>query len=410
MSALDLNDDCWTTLLAFLAHISIDELLKCGTLNRRFKNLVDTHPLWTFVGKTLKIEPPKPRASGNETWKSLILQMGGTFCERCFQHMAPGGLGELHRFSYRQPVVLVCYGCGYTHKQQQEELFRRRRKERLLREIGNLPIFQGCNSARIFEADIAHMPGKVTSWLHDGPDINLAPKMALEFGALAGRRAVVKEMCAELSQRSEIQTWVLTGVGNIQQIAQYIRDRGNRQEEVNRRFPELADEFKVEWWVDCGLGDIGQIVHTLQQQKGRKRDLESKLNVFGLRSSMDSYVCETHINDGIGDVDEIVTGMREMDWFRRCTRYESLRYVENTGSYHGRGRGVHIDVEVGKKLALDQWVQTSLRQYTEAKTVADICQHLQPSEIPPQFLHAKLEERIRSTSNVAAQQATTSHR
>ncbi|KAJ3045636.1 hypothetical protein HK097_001137 [Rhizophlyctis rosea] len=298
MATRDLNDDCWTHCTSYLANTSINELLKCGTLNRRFENLVDTHPFWVSLGKRLKVGPPKPRARKYKTWKSLPVQFV---------------IDDTNR-------VKSTYSVEQT---------------------GNTLSLNSENS-----------PSSQNATLQ---------KSSRHHKQFAERRAVVKEKFSDVGSNREVADWVRTGTGNIDQIVQEIRDKIAREELVAQKIPQFVGEWAVRRWMNWKEGDIDQIMQAIQnkisrqelvdrqfpqfagerkvlifRQRNAKRDdrraeLKAKLAAFGLSLREDATLGNQYIHEGYGNADEIVTCEREIERYIRCTKYQELKRERDHG-------------------------------------------------------------------------------
>ncbi|KAJ3048269.1 hypothetical protein HK097_010726 [Rhizophlyctis rosea] len=415
MSARDLNDDCWTQVTFHLARTSIGELLKCGTISRRFQYLVDTNPFWPAVGKRLKVEPPKPRARKYRTWKSLVMPKRSTFCEKCLKNIR-----QQHKlYMFAEPhsvVVIVCGKCLRKHQTKELELFRRAKRAHLTRELGKLAIFGGCNIDNVYKELVDEVPRSVRLWLHDGTDTNLAFQMAVKFEELAQRRADVMQRFPEEANEYEVQCWVRTAEGDIDQIVQAIRDKWDREALVAQQFSDFEAECTVWSWVESGEGDIEQIVQVIRTRDDRRTELKNKLAVYGLSLGINSRMCNAYIDDAVGDVDLVVICSREAEWFCRCTEFHELCLVEEEydsddeewcsecDTYHTPEPGWREDVELGRKLGLRQWVRDTIPN--DMKSLDAFVQTLDDSsDAPPESLHSKIDALIEDRNNEAAQKA-----
>ncbi|CAO3664728.1 unnamed protein product [Umbelopsis vinacea] len=118
------------------------------------------------------------------------------------------------------------------------------------------------------------------------------------------------------------------------------------------------------------------------QVESRTTLLTERLEQAGLTLREDSRLCQQYIDNGHRDVDEIVTTMKEMAWYFRCTDYESLRVTyEEEYDYGDRSWGwgrtprmrSTIDSETGKNLALNKWIRDRIFDeiYTPVKDDPD---------------------------------------
>ena len=388
------------------------------------------------------------------------MQERGTFCETCLKtHRSKQ---KLHIFTRNRPVVvLVCENCWRQHHPRQQRLFNQARREDLGWELEKLATFEECNVRDLVKSNA--MPPTVNRWLQNGGHrIDLAAEMALKCAQFAerrafvnrrfkneaknnqvqewvrnmtgdihqivhvirdrkNRRAFVTEHFPDMSRENTVCWWVTTGDGDIGEIVQAIRDRNDRQTLVALQFPIVAREFTVESWVNTGLGDINQIVQVIHRRGDRRTELRDQLAVFGLSLRADLHRTRAYITDAVGNVDDIVTERREMDWFFRCTQYEQLRYVEVSDSdrdpfYNYDHDDDHfirprhyIDSKLGEKLALQQWVRDEIPD--GVKSLDAFVQTLNNlSRLPPPSLHAKINKLIDSKNkkfekDAAAQKA-----
>ncbi|KAJ3048593.1 hypothetical protein HK097_010395 [Rhizophlyctis rosea] len=310
MAACDLNDDCWTQITLHLARTSIGELLKCGTLSRRFQCLVDTNPFWPAVGKRLKVGPPNPHARKYKTWKSLVMQKRGNFCENCPSTHCQKR--KLYLFSEPHSVVLfVCTRCCREYQPPELSLFYEAKRKHLARELGKLAIFKGRNIETVIDEIATEVWDSAGKWLHNGTDTNLAAQMALKFSGFVERRAIVKQSFAEEADDRDVRRWMREGEGNIDQIVQALRDRRDRYAHVRQQFRGFAAEDIVRKWAESGDGNIDQIVQIIRTRGDRRTELKNKLAAFGLKLYEKNRACQAYINDAVGDVDQIVTKERE---------------------------------------------------------------------------------------------------
>ncbi|KAJ3210720.1 hypothetical protein HDU67_005049 [Dinochytrium kinnereticum] len=104
---------------------------------------------------------------------------------------------------------------------------------------------------------------------------------------------------------------------------------------------------------------IRQKRNTLRQEriKGRRDTMQAALQEKGLTLRDDSVLCSQYIRKGLGDLGAIVNIMVEMDWYFRCTEYETLRIIHDSDyeDYGYRRRRDHVDSEYGKSRALEEW-------------------------------------------------------
>ncbi|KAJ3047570.1 hypothetical protein HK097_011421 [Rhizophlyctis rosea] len=387
MTIPDLNNDCWTQVTFYLAGTSIGELLKCGTLSRRFRYLVDTNPFWPSLGKRLSIGPPSPRARKYKTWKSLAMQKRGAFCERCFGTTARQKR-KLYIFTEHQPVVV--FVCKYCHSQYQPSetiLFRRANRERLTQELEKLAIFEGRNIEDVLKEDTPNVSDTVVEWLKGGPNTNLAPQMALKFAELAERRAIVRQRFPEEEREYRVQIWVIIGRGDLDTIVQAVRERRDRRALAVQQFAEFETADPVSSWISSGNGDIEQIVQLLRTEGDRRTELKDKLAGVGLSLSEDVSICGAYIRKAVGNIDEIVNCVQEFEWFCRCTEF---------ANYHWSRYDNASDRQKLRALAL--WVRGTIPK--DAKSLDDFLQTDSPN-VPPDCLHAKINNIIRILNKVA---------
>ncbi|KAJ3041485.1 hypothetical protein HDV00_009281 [Rhizophlyctis rosea] len=267
---MEFNDDCWTLVLAQVAKISLSELLNCLTVNRHFHQLVERHPYWTTVGKHLNVGPPKPRARKYKTWKSLVLQKRGRFCERCMRKRL--GERKLHIYTCRRwIVVFVCVGCLNEYQPVERHRARLAKGDDLRRELRKYSIFSNCNMELVLRDN--NLLPEARYWLGRDDVTTTTYAIARKMAEHAGRQALVTARFAAESEEGAVVKWVASGVGNIEEIVRVVRARWERQALVTARFAVESAE--------------GTVVR--------------------------------HISYNIGDVDEVVACMREMDWYFRCT-------------------------------------------------------------------------------------------
>ncbi|KAJ3053014.1 hypothetical protein HK097_005241 [Rhizophlyctis rosea] len=234
MATHDLNDDCWNRVLSYIAPFSINELLKCASLNRRFSTLVDNHATWPLLCHKV-ITPSTLKSTKQKTWKSLYLQKGGSTCERCFK-----------RRSMKQPLVLYSRthpiriaACGKCYRKLQpleDDLFHLDKKTALLRELQKHTIFAGRNLNELLEEWIKQ-PGYPAEWLQYSSFKDSASTVASmlakreERNALRAarmeRRGLARERYADVAYVDRVVKWIENGVGDIDEIAGDVRRRSS---------------------------------------------------------------------------------------------------------------------------------------------------------------------------------------
>ena len=246
------------------------------------------------------------------------------------------------------------------HHPRETLLFQQARRDHLGRELGKLAIFEGCNIEDLLDANDFQMPEAVYTWLHRADcGIELAAQMAWQYEQFAERRAL-----------------------------------------VNERFTEEAKEWTHSWTWSSFVNIIGQ-------SGDRRTELRDKLTVFGLVLREDCTMCRAYIRNAFGNADEIVTYMREMEWFLSCTTYgeadsmecclggsrDSTSYCNDCADHHFRGRGYYDDHDYEKQRSLDRWVRRTIPK--GVKLLGDFLETGRKfSRVPPESLHAKINELI----------------
>ncbi|CAO3669050.1 unnamed protein product [Umbelopsis ramanniana] len=136
-------------------------------------------------------------------------------------------------------------------------------------------------------------------------------------------------------------------------------------------------------YINRGTGSVEDVISQMRRQDevrrtqdARRQELTRKLAAAGLTLRSDSRLCQKYISSATGDADSIVDTMKEMDWFFRCTNYETSRKTfyyssgysdydtdddDDEDNYNDHGsreprRRYRIDSERGKNLALQTWL------------------------------------------------------
>ncbi|KAF7722695.1 hypothetical protein EC973_002858 [Apophysomyces ossiformis] len=146
---------------------------------------------------------------------------------------------------------------------------------------------------------------------------------------------------------------------------------------------EAEDQWACDSYVLYESGTPESIITKIAEKRElnarteeRRQRITSALNAVGLNLRADSSLCSQYINQGKGNLEEIVTIMMEMDWYFRCTNYASARYIEveyddyddwydseeSDWSDWGYFRGPRrmVDSDHGKRVALTGWVKARL--------------------------------------------------
>jgi len=197
-------------------------------------------------------------------------------------------------------------------------------------------------------------------------------------------------------------------LGPVEEMAQIVSGCIQRRDIVQTRFAEFAEDPTVASWVQSGEGSIEEITHIISTRDERKHELETQLAARGLTLRRDSELCRRYILAAVGDVEEIVTCMSEMDWFFRCTGYERLRYVDDDSDSEDRysdddwDRRGRVDSERGKELALNGWITKLLEKYGDGILSPEtFSSHLSAPDTPPLSLHptiiSLIEEKVSKT-------------
>ena len=322
----DLNADCWLSVLTELSETSVTELLKCATINRHFKSLVDQHPYWAVTGARLNMKPPKPRARMYKTWKSLVWQKRGKFCERCYgrTYNRPQKLQVYTRFA--PLVAFVCSKC-----------------------------FDICQPAEVRRARILKL-----RYIRD----ELADNRLFERRSVAKLANTLDDYdtnCWLKGDSLQNETWWSTDV--VRTIAERITAYLERDKLVTEKFKDVVSAGKVCVWVKRGVGDINRIVDEIRARQVREAALTERMSAYNI-GIKNSVTCAYYIEHG-GDIEAVVVEMREWDWWQRGAKYSGFSTAR-----------------------LKEWVKRFLDGNKNFTTAEDFV-HFVPS-IPPESLRSKL--------------------
>lgn len=157
------------------------------------------------------------------------------------------------------------------------------------------------------------------------------------------------------SSRNVIHTTVINSIiVQLQNIDTSNREVDARRQELEGRLADFGvpvDSYPDDYqrYVHHRIGNIDDVVVTILQQhesvrakEDRRRAVVAKLKAIKLKLRQDSRLCQAYIDDGTGNVDEIVVVMKEWAWYFRCTIY---------ASNHARR---YADIRKGKRTALQR--------------------------------------------------------
>lgn len=146
---------------------------------------------------------------------------------------------------------------------------------------------------------------------------------------------------------TECHIYILSG-GDLDNVMQVIRERERRHAELQaalaQRGLQYEDNYISRDYIYNGARSLEQVVadeerraQTRRDQERRRQELNARLHERGLELRSDSTLCNNYIANGRGNIDKIVTTMKEMQWYFNATNYPTI-YVPGGGygGYYGR--------------------------------------------------------------------------
>lgn len=142
---------------------------------------------------------------------------------------------------------------------------------------------------------------------------------------------------------ADCENYILSG-GDLDQLVQKIQAREQRRAELEtalaQRGLSYRDDYILMEYVTYGMRTLEHVIAEEERkiqkqfdQEQRRRELTVRLNECGLELRSDSVLCKNFIATGHGNIDEIVTTMKEMQWYFYATNYPTIR----TPGYGGYG-------------------------------------------------------------------------
>jgi F-box associated protein len=357
--AKNLNDDCWTLILSKLT--ALGEILRCAGLSKNFNQIVENHPCWAVTSRRLGLAAPKPRARKYKTWKSMVLRLRGKFCELCMKKSVK--CRSLHETNISTYLCPRCYGPAEAVARTQRTAAK---LSALKRELSGHHFLDQNSVEDLME----NLPSDAKVWV-----------ASRSMGEDAGR--IAQKIVGRLERRSVAVTRLGRGC--------------------------VETEAAIKLWVETGSGSFDAIAQIIETRKERGDILREMLGAHDLTLRSDSALCQDFIMNAKGNAEDIASTMREMDWFFRHTRYETLRYVWDSddseddygfdsdyGFGYDRQPRRYVDSEHGKRQALAKWVDTLINKHKwELLSAESFTECLEPHEIPPPSLHARIVEAIK---------------
>lgn len=107
--------------------------------------------------------------------------------------------------------------------------------------------------------------------------------------------------------------------------------------------------------MNVAIDEVTQKIKSIPQDISiRKANITAALQEKGLQLLDQSQLCRMYINQGIDDINEIVSVMEQMRWYFKETSYDKLRWVEKEckDGDHGSTR----DTEEGKRRVQEEFL------------------------------------------------------
>ncbi|KAG0184248.1 hypothetical protein DFQ28_011519 [Apophysomyces sp. BC1034] len=223
-------------------------------------------------------------------------------------------------------------------------------------------------------------------------------------------------------------------IKEIQRQRELQRKRDDRRKTLREHLEaagmnEREDQWACDSFVMYESGNPELIVAKIKEKRvnnarldERRQKLTDALKEQGLSLRADSALCTKYINTGVGSLKDIVTVMKEMDWYFRCTTYATARYVEmdyddyvdyeeyegysdnsdwsdfSDYGFYRRPRRT-VDSDHGKGVALTTWV----RQRLQAGKFQPVSEDPETPNRPPRSLWPEIARRTPSAlMNIAA--------
>ncbi|KAI8144179.1 hypothetical protein BJV82DRAFT_578222 [Fennellomyces sp. T-0311] len=300
------------------------QLTQVAQISPRLHDVIANLPVWKTIADTAGLSL-KPRGKV-KTYYDLVLKLSDRVCEVCFK-----GCKKIRIYEMPLPVslggqrVMLCLECRLAHFKSHPE---------------------------------SHRSG-----------ITLADRQ--RYGGDVGVEAYRSRNQSRRQKRDEVSH----------------PERAERRTYISQAFAEAGrffDETKLSVSNFIKYGgqqstweeQVRQIIHAARMGETtaeRRREIVRGLGEYGLQLRSDSRLCAAYIQDGVGDIDDIVTVMREMDWYFRETDYQTFRYVEDDyhdyydyyhrydhHGYYSPPHRTYLDSGHGKDCALDQYARNRL--------------------------------------------------
>lgn len=322
-------------LLSVFSYLTPSQLLPLGTVSRRLKNVVDDAPIWEHIWRKCELKKP---ARKRKTYLAVVVSESQKICEKCYSKTkANGSNSPISIFDEDAKInIRMCRDCRCKYY------------------------------AKYPEPNPEQLTGD-------------------------GSQSTVNGQTVTKSTAKEI--YKLTDMDLEELYVTYVRNPHYRTAAPMHLYDK---EDVIRLARQAHGGDVGiKAARTATSARGRAiRDtrrlqvesrttlLTERLEQAGLTLREDSRLCQQYIDNGHRDVDEIVTTMKEMAWYFRCTDYETLRVTyEEEYDYGDRSWGwgrtprmrSTIDSETGKNLALNKWIRDRIFDeiYTPVKDDPD---------------------------------------